>query len=285
MFLLNEVRLLATLSRAATVFAALLCLSGASGITLAWQNVLDAEERRVAAIDDAEQRLRDLGYSTRYLDAQRRYEPTLPELLLMDVGAQLVGGAPTSPDKGWLPHATKLAAGLFLVSLAGLVASGLLAVWRASRNLVLVGITLRYSPLRAVVSFLIPLLNLVLPPDALKEIHNRSRGCLPERAHAPNDEVTAWFASYIIGTVILYLVGAKFFLDAASNVIIMTPWWMDALMLSFATLLLLLSAWLFARLLATIGAAQQDLFAEWDDAAAAPVQADAARVTLLQAVD
>jgi uncharacterized protein involved in cysteine biosynthesis len=61
---------------------------------------------------------------------------------------------------------------------------------------------------------------------------------------------------------------------------------MDALMLSFATLLLLLSAWLFARLLATIGAAQRDLFAEWDDTTAAPVQmAEPARVTLLQTVN
>jgi hypothetical protein len=224
MFLPNEVRLLAILSRAAMVFAAILCLSGATGIALTWQSVLNAEERRVAAITDAEQRMRDFGYSTRHLDAARRHQPNLAELLLSDGGVQVVGGGASSPDERWAAQAAKFAAGMFLLSLVGLLASGLLAVWRASRNLVLAGITLRYSPLQSVVSFLIPLLNLVLPLDTLKEIHNRSRGCLPERAHAPNDEVTAWFASYIIGTVILYLVGAKFFLDAASNVIIMTPW-------------------------------------------------------------
>jgi len=143
-------------------------------------------------------------------------------------------------------------------ALLGLIVAVLGWVRCAHSNLLRAGQRPNYGPGKAVTAFAIPVANLVLAPDAMRELHHRSHD-EPEELHdGPVDDVTAWFAAMIGGSVIISLLIAKYMLDIGSNLAIVTPLWMEFAMAAFAVLLLAAAGLLFFRLTRIIGRAQRD---------------------------
>ena len=67
----------------------------------------------------------------------------------------------------------------------------------------------------------------------MRELYNRSEGEGDDFAHSTVENVTAWWTSVIVGLLILSAMIVKFALDAATNLIIMTPIWMEFVILTF----------------------------------------------------
>lgn len=163
---------------------------------------------------------------------------------------------------------------ILVVALIGFAISALAWVWRAHSNMAARGIAMKYSPGTTVVSYLIPGMNLIVPFEAMRELHNRSHGEIEDFAHSPVDNVTAWWSATIIGLLIFSALMVKFGLDAATNLIISTPLWMEFILVTFALTLLLGSTFLFAGLIRAITAVQPDYLATIDPISA-PVAAPA----------
>lgn len=164
--------------------------------------------------------------------------------------------APAVSDRDSLVTVGSAAIGA--AALLGLIVAVLGWVWRANANLIAAGQRPDYGPGKAVAAFAIPLANLVLAPDAMRELHYRSHD-EPEELHdSPVDDITAWFAAMIGGSVIISLLVAKYMLDIGSNLAIVTPLWMEFAMAAFAVLLLVSAGLLFFRLTRIVGRAQRD---------------------------
>ena len=153
---------------------------------------------------------------------------------------------------------------ILVVALIGFTISALAWVSRAHSNMAARGIAMKYSPGTTVVSYLIPGMNLIVPFEAMRELHNRSHGEIEDFAHSPVDNVTAWWSATIIGLLIFSALMVKFGLDAATNLIISTPLWMEFILVTFALTLLLGSTFLFAGLIRAITAVQPDYLATID---------------------
>ena len=139
----------------------------------------------------------------------------------------------------------------FIVMIAALAAffvAALMWVWRAHSNLADRGILLKNSPTRAVVSYLVPLLNLVLPFEAMRELYNRSEGEPEELADSSVSDVTAWWTSVAVALMIFVLLAVKYFINFNTPLTFYTPLWMEFVIVGFALLLLLGSTWLFSVL-------------------------------------
>lgn len=163
---------------------------------------------------------------------------------------------------------------ILVLALIGFAVSALAWVSRAHSNMAARGIAMKYSPGTTVVSYLIPGMNLIVPFEAMRELHNRSHGEIEDFAHSPVDNVTAWWSATIIGLLIFSALMVKFGLDAATNLIISTPLWMEFILVTFALTLLLGSTFLFAGLIRAITAVQPDYLATIDPISA-PVAAPA----------
>lgn len=262
-------RILTWLVRFGTVFALALCLSGAVGIFLTGKAVFDAEDARQAAIEMAQEEASNLGWNTREFDNARSRVPTLIELLTQDYTAGLYYSArlqadaeAAPPEPEGLPTDVLGAVIVFGLSSLGFFLVAIAWVWRAHRNLEVAGLALRHGSSRAMAGFLIPVLNLVLPAEAMHELYNRSFGSDADSAMERADDVTAWFFAYIAGLVIFSLVLFKIGFDLSSNIIIDTPYWMELLTLSFAAVLLLVAVILFVLLARKISKAQRELLSD-----------------------
>lgn len=148
---------------------------------------------------------------------------------------------------------------VMMLAAIGFFASALVWVWRAHANLVQAGVPAKFGPQKAVASYIIPVINLMLPFEAMRELFNRSHGEGEDFAHSAVDDVTAWWTSVVIGLLVLSVMIVKFVFDAGTNVIIMTPLWMEFTILSFAIILLLGAAYLFSGLTRKITAAQYEV--------------------------
>ena len=156
-----------------------------------------------------------------------------------------------------------------MAMIAGLIALGLIAtaaawVWHATRSLERAGLRLKRSAGFAAAGFFVPLLNLVLPAETMRELFNRSHGEPPERAHVVSDDVRAWFFTYITGLLILAGVMWKIIHNLTQPVKIVTPYGMDLVILGLAGLLLCGSTVLFALLAARITRAQAEFLGSLD---------------------
>ncbi len=166
-------------------------------------------------------------------------------------------------DESLAPDAPGVIAFVVLIlSALAFLAASMLWVWRAHANLRDVGIRAKFGPGKAVASYLIPIVNLMLPFEAMRELYNRSEGEGDDFAHASVENVTAWWTSVIVGLLILSAMIVKFVLDAQTNLIIMTPLWMEFAILCFAIVLLLASAYLFAGLTRKITDFQHEVLPE-----------------------
>ena len=130
-------------------------------------------------------------------------------------------------------------------------------IWRAHANLRTLGLDgLNFSPSWAVLSFLVPLLNLVVPFQAMRELLNRSIGEDALFAAQSAPDVTAWWACYIPGSFIPAVLLAMKSVGPLTGMHIVTPPLADGMLFLFAIVLLAGSAFFLQRIIATVTAAQ-----------------------------
>jgi len=251
-----NLRRLRSAALAVSAFAMVFLLAGLAEIGLGGMAV-KAEYDRVAAIEELARQASPFPdyYGRDELASQYSHSSTAY------VGeARFVSALETL---GW-DSPSVVAAMVLLIAALGLIVAAMFWVWRAHANLAQLRRGTKYSPAMVVAGYLIPGANLLLPFEAMRELHNRSHGEPEELAHAAVDDVTAWWTSVIIGMLVFSAMLVKFVLDAGTNLIIMTPLWMEFAIASFAIILLLVSAYLFSRLARAITQAQADYLPQID---------------------
>lgn len=235
-------------SIAVTVFASVFMLAGFAEIGLGGMAV-KAEYARITEVETQAQQASSFGSFRRQSAIQSQYNHSSSAFISQ---GRFI---PSFRDRGW-DNATTIAGLALLVSGLALILSALFWVWRAHENLARLGIRTKYTPRMAVAGFLVPVANLVLPFETMRELYNRSY-CEPEElAHATVENVTAWWTAVVVGLLIFSAMIFKFMLDVGTNLAIITPLWMEYAIASFAMLLLLGSALLFAGLVRSITKAQ-----------------------------
>lgn len=144
------------------------------------------------------------------------------------------------------------------VAILGLMLCTLIWVYKAHRNLADENVDMDYSAGWAVGSYFVPFINLIVPMRAMRELHNRSHGEVPELAHSPVDDVAAWWTAYIVGIVLSLGLILKLAIDVATNIVFLTPVWMEFAMAAFASLLFVISAVMLVKLVGAITQAQTE---------------------------
>lgn len=268
-----NLRRLRTAAHAVTAFSILFLLAGLGEIGLGGFAV-KAEYDRVAAIEELARQASPFPdyYGRDELVSQYSHSSTAY------VGeARFLSAFQTL---GWDSPAV-IAALALLAAAVGLIVAAMFWVWRAHTNLARLRRGTKYSPAMVVAGYLVPGMNLLLPFEAMRELYNRSHGEPEELAHAAVDDVTAWWTAVVLGLLIFSAMLVKFVLDAGTNLIIMTPLWMEFAIASFAIILLLVSGYLFSRLARTITQAQAEYLPQIDLEAEA-VAPHRPRVVLVQ---
>jgi len=144
-----------------------------------------------------------------------------------------------------------------LLALFFLVAAVPVAGWiyRAHANLREAGVSaLTYSPGWSVGSFFVPLVNLVIPFRAMRELHNRSHGESEWQAHSPVADVTSWWSCHIAAAVVAAVTALVALLATIPNLYVVQPPGVNTGLVLFSMVLLAGSA---AFLFRTIGAVTQ----------------------------
>ncbi|WP_284126014.1 DUF4328 domain-containing protein [Parerythrobacter aestuarii] len=136
--------------------------------------------------------------------------------------------------------------------------SALVWIHKAHRNLIEDGVRMDHSAGWAVGSWFIPLVNLVVPMRAMRELYNRSHGEEGDLAHISADDVTAWWTALLVGLFLYTLLGLKLAFNMLTNAIIYAPVWAEFGISAFAAILLAVAAVLFSRLADTITTAQKE---------------------------
>ena len=130
-------------------------------------------------------------------------------------------------------------------------------VFRAWKNLIALRIDgLNYSAGWATGSFFVPIINLFVPFQAMRELHNRSHGEEAYWARSSVGDVTSWWACWLAGTFVTAFVQlAQVFNQNGVVMIVAHPivWGLTAL---FGAVLQLAAAWFLIRVIRDITAAQ-----------------------------
>lgn len=247
----SGLRTLRAASLAVTVFSLVLLAAGIVQLVLGGIEVKHHYDR-IAEREALTRPTTIYGYQQRYREQQAEYARSSTALL----EETLLKGGPDSPPGIGSPAA--IATIVLALSGLGFLGAALAWVWRAHANLQRAGIRQKYTPGKALAAYLIPVVNLIMPFEAMRELYNRSHGENEDLAHSSVDDVTAWWTAVVVGLVIFSMMVVKFALDLASNLIIMTPLWMEYAIICFAIVLLLGSAFLFSRLVRAITAAQAE---------------------------
>lgn len=131
-------------------------------------------------------------------------------------------------------------------------------VYRAWSNLRLIGVAgLTHSPAWAALSFFVPIANLFVPFQAMRELYNRSTGEEEHFAHSSVGDVTSWWACFIGGGFIQAFVVAVPLFNTNGVLMITAPPLIHLLMLLFGLALWLASAFFLWRVIAAITSAQR----------------------------
>lgn len=152
-------------------------------------------------------------------------------------------------------------AGLAMMAFAlvSLAAAALIAawIWRAHVNLRALRLEgLNFSPAWALLSFFVPLINLVVPFQAMRELYNRSIGEEALFAAQSAPDVTSWWASYLTGEIIPAVLLLFKSIGPLTGIHVVTPPTADGLLLLFAIVLIASAAFFLQRIIATVTAAQ-----------------------------
>lgn len=181
------------------------------------------------------------------------------------MGTGLFGGLLSSEEAGGVPSTGTVVLGLVLVAYAVIVLFNALTLiivvpmwtFRAWKNLIALRIDgLNYSAGWATGSFFVPIINLFVPFQAMRELHNRSHGEEAYWARSSVGDVTSWWACWIGGTFVTAFVQlAQLFNQNGVIMIVAHPivWGLTAL---FGAALQLGAAWFLIRVIREITAAQ-----------------------------
>ncbi len=258
----RDLRILSWWAHGVLAAAVLFGITGTAFLYQGWTWVLAAEHARQQVLWQAEQEARGWGYYGNTFAQQRASEPNLVDLVALHNSRKIV--EPIDPDDiaGTATQNQVATAAIALVIAVAIFLIAVLSwVWKAHRNLERAGLAMKRSALMTTASFLVPPFNLVLPIEVLRELHNRSNGEPADRANQQSDDVTAWSFAYLAGLTILTLLLVKFAFNLAGSVKIMTPYWMELVMLSLAATLLVAAGLLLALLVRKITVAQRELLA------------------------
>lgn len=248
----KNLRMLRKTSLAVTILSFVVIIAGLVQLGLGGIAVQQEYERIEAVEAMADNPRTYYGYQRQYRELQAQYNRSSSAFFLE--GRFLPSDENLAPDAPGV-----ITFGVLIVSTLLFLIAAMMWVWRAHANLRDIGIRAKYGPGRAISAYLIPLANLMLPFEAMRELYNRSEGEGEDFAHATVESVTAWWTAVIVGLLILSATITKFVLDAGTNLIIMTPIWMEFAILSFAIILLLSSAYLFSGLTRKITAFQEEV--------------------------
>ena len=254
----KNMRFLRMTSRAVTIFALVAALAGT--VQIGFGAIAVSEEyERIERFEEETRPRTYYGYERQWAAAQAEYNRSSSSFFLE--GRFLPSDDTLAPDgPAVLSLFTLLLAGL------GFTVASLLWVWRAHANLREVGIATKWAPEMAAASFVIPVVNFVVPFETMRELFNRSHDEGDDFAHSTAEDVTAWWTALLTGLVIISAMIVKMIYDAGTNLIIMTPLWMEYAILCFAFILILAAGFLFSGLTRKITAAQADLLPQIDPA-------------------
>ena len=157
----------------------------------------------------------------------------------------------------------------FMVALPGFVffvvlplaASGLaLMAWihRAHANLAAEGLDeLGFTPGWAATSPLVPIANLIVPFQAMRELWNRSNGEPAHFARLSVEQVSSWWSCWVAGILTLSALSVLAALDRLTPFVLMTPPGVNMFFLMLALLLMGGAGAFLWRIVTAITAAQQ----------------------------
>ena len=250
----TKLRKLRTSSLVVTIFAAALVVTGLAQLVFGAMAV-SAEYDRIEEVEAQYRQQTYYGYEAQWAARQAEYNRSSSAFFL---SGRFLADA---DGLGWTDRSalTFLA---FLASLIGLTVSALVWVYRAHANIAQTGVRPKFPPGKAVAAYLFPVANLFLPFEAMRELYNRSHGENEDFAHSPAEDVTAWWAAFLIGLIILSAMILKMVVDAATNLVIMTPLWMEFVAIAFSIVLLLSAAYLFSALTRKITRGQEEWLPE-----------------------
>lgn len=136
----------------------------------------------------------------------------------------------------------------------------LMWVYRAHANLRLHRLDgLNYSPGWAVGSFFVPLINLVVPLRAMRELCNRSFGESEYQAHEPVGDVSSWWTCFVVGGLLLSYLASTALIEATTPFRFTTPLIAVALLSIFASLLMAGAAFFLFRIIGKVTDAQNSV--------------------------
>ncbi len=184
--------------------------------------------------------------------AQIGYETFKPDEIVV------IAGGEQSSYPIW-PIVLTVATALFFVCVLGIMICSLLWVHRAYSNLREQDLDLTYSPGWAVGSYFVPFVNLLVPFRAMRELYNYSHGEIPEHAHSTVEDVSTWWLCYLIGLALSFGLVFKGIVDAATNIVFLTPVWMEFTMMAFSNITLIISVIMLMKVMTAITSAQQSM--------------------------
>ena len=149
---------------------------------------------------------------------------------------------------------------VFFIALS-LAASGLaLMGWihRAHANLAAEGLDeLGFTPGWAATSLLVPIANLIVPFQAMRELWNRSHGEPAHFARVSVERVSSWWSCWVAGVLTLSVLTVLAALDRLTPFVLMTPPGVNMFFLLLALLLMGGAGVFLWRIVAAITTAQQ----------------------------
>ncbi|NBC35617.1 DUF4328 domain-containing protein [Novosphingobium sp. FSY-8] len=147
---------------------------------------------------------------------------------------------------------------LMFLAVAGTFLLFLVWVWRAHANLRLSGIAgLRYSPAWAALNYLVPVVNLIVPPRAMRELWNRSHGENEWLGDSDVPEVGAWWTCQVVGLLIDSFIVLVVVNNALSPIKMTAPPMATLLLMGFAVVLQAMALIYQWKLVGAIATAQE----------------------------
>lgn len=247
-------RSLRTSSLAVTVFAALLILTGLTQLGMAGVAV-NTEMDRVERLEEINRPSSYYGYESQQAALRNEYNRSSSAFFLQ-------GRFLPSSETMSLTSPAMLTLMALILSAIGFLAAAMAWVWRAHANLEDAGVRPKYGRMKAIAGYLIPAVNLIVPFEAMRELYNRSHGEGDDFAHSTAEDVTAWWTAVIVGLLVFSVMTFKILIDAGTDLILMTPLWMEFAVFCFGIVLLLGGAYLFSSLTRKITAAQEEFLPE-----------------------
>jgi hypothetical protein len=133
-------------------------------------------------------------------------------------------------------------------------------IYRAHANLHEAGVSeLTYSPAWSVGSFLVPLVNFVVPFRAMRELYNRSHGEGPWQARTPVADVSSWWSCHVVAGLVLFAATFVALLATIPNLYVVQPPGVNTGLFLFALMLLTGSAVFLFRTIGAITRAQRQM--------------------------